>query len=54
MRDDHIDRLRSSIGDYWSYTALSTRAPEEGKRVKRWRVIDNIDVPVDIESRMVL
>ena len=54
VRDDHIDRLRSSIGDYWSYTALSTRAPEEGKRVKRWRVIDNIDVPVDIESRMVL
>ena len=50
----HLDRLRSAMGDYWTYTLLSTAAPESGRRVERWRVVDNVDIPSVIESRWVL
>ena len=52
LKPRYIDRLQGAIGSYRTLTPFATRGRDDGIKIQRWRVLDNVKLKDEVELRV--
>jgi len=52
LKPRYIDRLEGAIGSYRTLTPFATRGRDDGMKIQRWKILDNVELKDEIELRV--
>jgi len=52
LKARHLERLENGVGKYRNLTPFGARLPEEGVDIRKWRILDNVDLKNEIRARV--